>query len=64
MIRSINTVLVAVLMSPATRATFPATRTAATHAFVVVNMSNEAVSGASVDGEGADDVDCNDDASE
>ena len=43
---------------------FPAARTAATRALVVVNMSNEAVNGAFVICEGADDVDCDDDAPE
>ena len=40
------------------KATFPAARTATTRALV----SNEAVNGASVDGEGVDDVCCDDDA--
>ena len=44
------------------RAMFPAARTAATHALVVINVSNKAVNGTSVDGEGADDVSCTDDA--
>ena len=43
-------------------ATFPAARTTATHALAVDNVSNEAVNSASVDGEGADDVGCDDNA--
>ena len=46
------------------RATSPAARTATTCALVVVIASNEAVRGVSVDGEGADYVDCDDDAPE
>ena len=46
------------------RATSPAASAAAIRALVVVNLSNEAIGGASVDGEGADDVDCDDDAPE
>ena len=46
------------------RQRFPAASTAATRALVVVNVSNKAVRGASVDGDGADDVDCDDDAPE
>ena len=38
------------------RETLPAASTAATHALVVVNMSNKAVRGASVYGYGADDI--------
>ena len=50
--------------SLASRATFPAASTATTHALAVVNMSNEAIGGISVNGEGADDVDCDGDGPE
>ena len=44
------------------RATFPAAMTATTRALVDVNVSNEAVNAAFVNGEGEDDIGSDDDA--